>query len=196
MTKGNVEKKDSFFKIMGPAILTALNALLIFYLSSLANGKSIPFPKKFSIPINYQIAIVLVLLFLFLILLFRSITKFLRRHYGSKQEHGRVAVVSLRERDMLEWDGYRISIEKKEYFFNFSFPENRLKVYRTIGPFCVGKDRSGCGTELRVETTYFGRYKYTCDVCGKKHKSSLSKFTLRKRAERIFVSNLKRHLKN
>lgn len=195
MTKGNVEKKDSFFKIMGPSILTAWNALLIFYLSLLANGKSLPFPKKFSIPINYQIAIVSALLFLFLILLFRSITKFLRRHYGSKQEYDRMAVVS--QRDMLEWDGYRISIEKKEYFFNFRcYPENRLNVYRTDGPFCVGKDRSGCGTELRVETTYFGRYKYTCDVCGKKHKSSLSKFTLRKRAERIFVSNLKRHLKN
>lgn len=196
MSKVNVEKKDSFFKIMGPSLLAAINALLIFFLGLLASGKSIPIPKNFSIPLIYQFLVVSILFIFSLVFSFRSVTKIIRRYYASKQEYNLVGIVSSSSRPMSKQTGYRLAIEKKEYFFDFGCSlDNPLKVYKIEGPFCVGKDRNGCGTELRVEKTYFGRYKYSCDLCGKKHKSNLSKYTLKKRAERIFVSRLKSYLK-
>lgn len=194
MSKVNTEKKDSFFKIMGPSLLGAITTFLVFYLGLLANGKSLPFPKSFSIPIIYQFIIASFLFIFSSVFLFRSVTKIIRRYYASKQEYDSMGIVS--RRPMLKETEYRLAIEKKEYYFDFScYSDNPLNVYKTDGPFCVGKDRNGCGTEIRVEKTYFGRYKYTCDLCGKKHKSSFSKYTLRKRAERIFIARLKSYLK-
>lgn len=169
-----------------PAILSSVTTFAIAYMNLIANNKAPSITLKgFSFSKELQIAIILPIIALLMFLTFNSIRKAVIKYNDSQQE------------PFSGIEGYSYGAHKFEYILDDFLFENEFSVHSDVyidsveGPFCTGKSENECGAELVVRKTFFGNYRYTCELCGKTRKIKLSQWSLKKRTERIVLALLK-----
>lgn len=95
-------------------------------------------------------------------------------YYGGRRPEGRY--------ELREWR-FEGLIWKVEYFLN------RKELYQIRGPYCP---KDGCGTELNVMRTAFGRYRYVCPACSFKTIKTESSYTLEYNLEKVSKSQFEK----
>ena len=170
-----------------PAILSSVTAFSIAYMNLIANDKAPSITLKgFSVSKELQVAIILPIIALLLFLTFNSIRKAVIKYNDSLQE------------SFSGIFGYYPGERKIEYVIDDFLFEIEFSIHSDVyinnveGPYCTGKNEDRCGAELVVRKTFFGNYRYTCELCGKSRKIKLSSWSLQKRTERIVLALLKK----
>lgn len=217
--KERQKESGSFFKTWFPAltttILTCLTSVLVAYMTLLANGKTIPIPSKFkgfSVPFEVQFGITLFLTLFFVYLTLSSARKVLLRYRDSKQEH---LSFSSRSGNVMSEIMFLDSSQNYFLFETGVDIDPNLHVSYISNPQCSKQNMKNpndnhngeeldnrikgfevCHTELKCSKTFLGRYIYTCDRCNNRMKSNYSLHTLRSKAARVVLSEVRQRIKS